>query len=143
MKQLIEELLEKSGKSKVELAAYLEISRQGLDYKLKNDAFKHGELSKLSVFFDVDANVFFTEGVDMEKAAQEPSLWERVVHEKDLRIEELMDALRDARYTIQLQKRLMGESFLNVSELTPVPFIKKQMAVIYKKENLRVIAKTL
>lgn len=125
MKDLILDLLERQRKKKVELIDFFGITRAGLDYKLKEDAWKVDELEKLADFFNVEVNYFLNYRKNMYSETvhrESPGLWESLVKEKDMRIEELMSSLNDARYTIQLQKKLMsiGSNFNTVSKESPV-----------------------
>lgn len=106
MKDLIEKHLQMSRKKKVELADYFKITRAGLDYKIKNDSWDIEELKSLAIFFETDVDEFLPK----TEKKNDASMWEFAKAQLEKRIEELSSALNDARYTIQLQKRLLGEN---------------------------------
>lgn len=137
-RETIERLLVEKRKTKVELADFLNITPQGLQYKLKEESFKSNDLKELSKFFNIDIKEFLPEYSNKSESLTE-LLVNKITEEMRLLREQLI--MKD-RQIDKLLDLLGTRNFRNVSELTPVPYIEKKMVVIYKKENLRVIAKT-
>lgn len=119
MKELIEKLLKEHRKTKAELATILKITYPGLQNKLINDTFKHNEILQLEEFFGVDKGYFDTDGKPVAEVKTEPTMWELAREQYEKRVEELSSALADARYTIQLQRKMLGD-FKYVSKIPPV-----------------------
>lgn len=122
MKELIEKLLKERRKTKAELATILKITYPGLQNKLINDTFKHNEILQLEEFFEVERGYFNSE--PKVEAKTQPSIWEVAKEQYDARVKELTQALEDARYTIQLQRKMLEQnSFKFVSKKPPVKVV--------------------
>ncbi len=70
---------------------------------------------------DGKGEMFIGEESNVSKSST-PEWWIEIRQEYDKRLEELSMALQDARYTIKLQKKMLGENvnFLNLSKVPPV-----------------------
>lgn len=121
MKEKIENLLKEKRKTKIELANLLGITYPGLQNKLNQDTFKHSEIIKLESFFEVEKG-YFDNGIKSIEEKPEQNMWELVKELYEKRNEELTAALADARYTIQLQRKMLEgkANFLNLSKRPPV-----------------------
>lgn len=122
MKEIIEKLLKEQRKSKSDLVSFLNLTYQGLTNKIKNDTFKHNEILQLEEFFGVEKGYFDTDAKPGAEVKSQPSMWEVAKEQYDARVKELSQALEDARYTIQLQKKMLEgkANFLNLSKRPPV-----------------------
>lgn len=117
MKDLIEKHLTTSRKKKVNLAEFFNITRAGLDYKIKHDSWDIDELKKLAAFFETSEDEFLPKPA----SKSEPTMWELLTVQLEKRVEELQASLNDARYTIQLQRKMLEQNpFKVVSKIPPV-----------------------
>lgn len=122
MKETIDKLLKEQRKTKVDLSMLLGITPNGLQLKIANDTFKHTDILKLEEFFGVEKGYFDKEPRAEVKA--EPTMWELAKEQYEKRVEELSAALSDARYTIQLQRKMLEQNpFKFVSKKPPVRII--------------------
>jgi hypothetical protein len=120
MKEKIDKLLKEQRKTKVDLSILLGITPNGLQLKIANDTFKHNDIVKLEEFFGVEKGYFDKEPRAEVKA--QPTMWEVAKEQYEARINEMSQALSDARYTIQLQRKMLEgkANFLNLSKKPPV-----------------------
>lgn len=68
MKSLVEYLLKKNGKTKIQLAELIGIKRQWLDVKLLKNQFTDQELEQLAGFVNVDLSTFLKEDSFIESS---------------------------------------------------------------------------
>ncbi len=132
MKEKIEKLLKEKRKTKAELATLLNMSYQGLQNKINNNTFKQHELESV-------ANLL---GIEVEQLSvdETTSMWDIVKEQYEKRVEELTAALNDARYTIKLQRKMLGENvnFLNLSKKPPVRNVRYAgMRIVAHTSQLR------
>lgn len=133
MKEKIDKLLKEQRKTKVDLATLLGITPNGLQLKIANDTFKHTDIQKLEEFFGVEKGYFDKEPKSDVKV--QPTMWEVAKEQYEARISEMSQALSDARYTIQLQRKMLEgkANFLNVSKKPPVK--RTYMAGMYVSQR--------
>lgn len=123
MKDLIEELLKNKRKKRGKLAEALGITYVGLQHKMMYDTFTDDDLKILESFFDVEKDYFENKKTEINDNPEQ-SVWQFAKEQLEKRVEELSTALNDARYTIQLQRKMLEQNpFKFVSKKPPVRII--------------------
>lgn len=137
MKAKIDKLLKEQRKTKVDLSIKLGITQNGLQNKIANDTFKHSEILALEEFFEVEKGYF-----DKEPKKEEtvnPTMWEIMKEQYEARLNEMAQSLADARYTIQLQRKMLEgkANFLNLSKKPPVKRVNLSGMYISQRTLMR------
>lgn len=120
MKDLIEKLIKDKRKKRGKLAEALGVTYVGLQHKMIYDTFTDDDLKILESFFEVEKDYFESKKAEPEESVEQ-SVWQFAKEQLEKRVEDLSMALADARYTIQLQKRMLDQHpFKVLSKRPPV-----------------------
>ncbi|MER0442212.1 hypothetical protein [Emticicia sp. W12TSBA100-4] len=136
MKELVENLLNDKRKKRArgKLAEALGISYTGLQHKMTFDTFNENDIPILESFFEVEKGYFNNNAKPVKESKIEISMWELAKEQYERRVDELTAALNDARYTIQLQRKMLEQNPFKVLSKKP-PVKRAYMAGMYVSQK--------
>jgi hypothetical protein len=128
--------LEKANVGNTEAASYMGISERTLYLFFKKDTFeieylrKAAHLTKQPITYFLEDDLDFNDSPGRKESQNQiPDYLKKIEEKFEMRYEKII------KHYESLLSRYEGvANFLDVSEVPPVPFIKKEMQVIFKKE---------
>lgn len=144
-KERLEKIMEVKELNPNKLATLLGTSSVNI-YRYMNGGAEQPSVGMLNKFekigisknwlLDGKGEMFIAEENNVSKSSTPEWLLE-IKQEYDKRLEELSMALQDARYTIKLQKKMLGENvnFLNLSKVPPVKRFRISSMRVYAQNT--------